>query len=180
MSYFGWSLFVIVALVILVRLGTPLPRDSASHKRRDSGYRSRRNAASRREQTLALDDRTLRSEQYGLVGRPDRIVRVGGVPIPEDWKTARTLQPWHRAQIGLYLLLVEEEYGVRPPYGVIETGDGQRHRIANTLELRQWVLDIADQIRRARGRIDEEIRVRPKEWLCRVCGQRSRCGQSRA
>jgi hypothetical protein len=45
--------------------------------------------------------------------------------------------------MGVYFLLVEEELRIRPPYGFIVCGDGTRHRIDNTGELRAWVLDLA-------------------------------------
>ena len=69
--------------------------------------------------TVALDDVTLFSERLKLVGRPDRIVRQGEHLIPEEWKpTAKRLYPGHRL-LGAYFLLVEEEYGVRPPFGIV-------------------------------------------------------------
>jgi hypothetical protein len=40
------------------------------------------------EPTIALDDLTLYSEALTLVGRPDRIAKIHGVPIPEDWKAS--------------------------------------------------------------------------------------------
>ena len=38
-------------------------------------------------ETVALDDVTLYSERLRLVGRPDRLVKVRGVPIPEEWNS---------------------------------------------------------------------------------------------
>ena len=70
--------------------------------------------------TVALDNVTLTSRRYGLTGRVDRLIRTGGTLIPEEWKSARSLRPWHRAQMGVYFLLVEEEFGVRPPHGFVE------------------------------------------------------------
>lgn len=131
-------------------------------------------------ETVALDDVTLYSETLRLVGRPDRLVKVRGIPIPEEWKSSKKVAPWHIVQLGTYFLLIEEEYGVRPPHGFIVTGDGKRKRVKNTEALRSRVLSIASEIREARRRIEEVIRVSPQEWQCRVCGSRSRCGQSRA
>jgi hypothetical protein len=37
--------------------------------------------------------------------------------------------------------------------GVIVCGDGTRHRVENTDELRAWVLDLAGQIRAARAAV---------------------------
>ena len=82
--------------------------------------------------------------------------------------------------VATYFLLIEEHYGVRPPYGFVVLGNGVRKRIKNTEELREKVLRIAAEIREARLRVEEEIRVSPQKWQCRVCGSRSSCRQSRA
>jgi CRISPR-associated exonuclease Cas4 len=109
----------------------------------------------------------------------DRLIRTGGALIPEEWKSARVLRPWHRAQMGVYLLLVEEEYGVRPPYGVIVTGNGTRHRIDNEEGLRVWVLDLAGRIRAARAQVSAAIPVNPSPGQCAACGMRNQCSQAR-
>src|SRR5437764_11584883 len=63
---------------------------------------------------------TLRSKRLGLVGRPDHVLRSGGVFIPVEQKPHSTwLQPSHALQIAAQCLLVEEIYRVRPPYGVL-------------------------------------------------------------
>jgi hypothetical protein len=77
--------------------------------------------------------------------------------VVEEWKSARTLRPWHRAQMGVYFLLVEEELRIRPSHGFIVLGDSSRHRIDNTEELRAWVLDLAGQIRAARATVTQSI-----------------------
>lgn len=83
--------------------------------------------------------------------------------IPEEWKSGNRVHDSQRAQIGIYFILIEEETGVAPPYGVISLGSGQEVRLENTAELREWVLDVADQIRAARRRIQEEIEVRQRQ-----------------
>jgi CRISPR-associated exonuclease Cas4 len=42
--------------------------------------------------------------------------------------------------MGCYFLLIEEELRIRPSHGFIVCGDGTRHKIENTQELRSWVL----------------------------------------
>ena len=87
--------------------------------------------------TVALDNVTLFSERLRLVGRPDRIERRGDDWIPEEWKpTAKRVNPGHRLQLGAYFLLVEEEFGVRPPFGVVVIRDGVRVEVPNTEGLR--------------------------------------------
>lgn len=128
-------------------------------------------------ETVALDNVTLCSERLKLIGRPDRLVRTEEGLIPEEWKPSKRVYPSHRAQLGAYFLLVEEEYGERPPYGVVVLGDGSRVRVENTEALRSEVLDIAQKIREHRARIREEIPVNSPAWKCRACGQRGNCSQ---
>ena len=129
--------------------------------------------------TVTLDNVTLFSKEHLLVGRPDRIVKQGKALIPEEWKSSKKVEPWHIAQLGTYFILIEEYFGVRPPFGVIVTGDGRRKRIENTEELRAKVLDIARQIREARCEIEVVHAASPERWQCRACGQRSHCSQAR-
>jgi CRISPR-associated exonuclease Cas4 len=131
-------------------------------------------------ETLALDNVTLYSERLRLVGRPDRIVRQGGSLIPEEWKSAKRVSHGYRLQLGAYFLLIEEEYGERPPFGVVVLGDGSRVKVKNTESLRSEVLAIAESIRERRRVIGEAIPVRQPAWKCRICGQRPNCGQARA
>jgi CRISPR/Cas system-associated exonuclease Cas4 (RecB family) len=81
--------------------------------------------------------------------------------------------------MGVYFLLIEEELRVRPMHGFIVLGDGTRHRVENSEELRAWVLRLAGQIRDARTRVDEMIVVEPRPGQCRTCGMRGNCGQAR-
>lgn len=72
--------------------------------------------------------------------------------------------------MGVYFLLMEEETGVRPPHGFIVLGSGEREKVENTAELREWVLDVAEQIRAARMGLEREIPVRQPLGKCRRAG----------
>lgn len=126
-------------------------------------------------ETAALDDVTLTSKRYRLTGRPDRIVKQGKLFIPEEWKSSKKVEPWHLVQLGVYFILIEDHYGVRPPHGFIVLQGGRREWVENTPELRDRVFAVAAKIRERRGRLEEEIQVSPAGWQCRVCGQRSLC-----
>jgi CRISPR/Cas system-associated exonuclease Cas4 (RecB family) len=145
---------------------------------RGRGVRSRRGLS--RGRTLDLDGRNLYSARYGLAGRPDRVFDDGGMPIPEEWKSARRVHDSHRAQMGAYFILLEEETGIRPLYGVIVTGDGKREIVRNTDELRARVLEVADQIRARRRHLVEIIQVTQPAAKCRGCGVRKSCEQRTA
>ncbi len=129
--------------------------------------------------TMSLDRLTLTSVRLGLTGRPDRLIKTGGTILVEEWKTARVLRPWHRAQLGVYFLLVEEELRLRPTHGILVGGDGTRHRVENTAELRAWVLRVAGQIRAARSRVALPLAVAPRPGQCRPCGMQGHCTQRR-
>lgn len=129
--------------------------------------------------TVSLDNLTLTSRKLGLTGRPDRMVETGGTVIPEEWKSARHPGWWHVIQLGVYFLLIEDQKKVRPPYGFLVLGDGTRHRVDNTPELRAKVLEAAAQLRAARANPLTPISVQPKPWQCNRCGQRGNCSQAR-
>jgi len=131
-------------------------------------------------ETLALDDLVMVSERLKILGRPDRIVRHGEFLIPEEWKpSARRIYRGHKLQVIAYCLLVEEEFGVRPPHGVVVLADGVRVEVENTEELRAEVLAVAAKIREHRREIEREIPVRAVAAKCRACGQRKNCSQAR-
>jgi CRISPR-associated exonuclease Cas4 len=143
------------------------------------GGRMRRHHGLGSGKTVALDNLTLTSRRYGLIGRPDRLIPEGGMVIPEEWKSSRRVWPNHWAQLGVYFLLIEDQLGVRPPHGFIVAGDGTRHRVDNTEQLRTWVLEIATQIWAARAAVTVPIQVEPEPGQCTRCGVRQGCRQAR-
>src|SRR5207248_3140612 len=44
--------------------------------------------------------------------------------VADLWKKVRVVRLSHRAQMGAYFLLIEDELGIRPPHGFIVSGDG--------------------------------------------------------
>jgi CRISPR-associated exonuclease Cas4 len=82
--------------------------------------------------------------------------------------------------MGVYFALIEDQLGIRPPHGFLVCGDGSRHRVENTAELRAWVLDPVRQIRAARADVARPIKVDPVAGQCRPCGMRGHCGQARS
>ncbi len=102
--------------------------------------------------TLSADDITLRSSALGLSGKPDRMVLRRGWIIPEEKKGKPTLYEDYILQLGVYLVLIEERFARRPPYGFVVLGNGQRKMIDNTEALRDKVRATAEEIRAARTR----------------------------
>jgi len=127
--------------------------------------------------TISHDNVTLRSQRDRLVGRPDRILVRGESLIIEDKKSARRLHDSHRAQMGVYMLLAEEHYGIRPLHAVVVLGDGSRKKVKNTMALRSQVLEVARQIREARKDVSTELSANASKPKCRSCSQRANCNQ---
>jgi CRISPR-associated exonuclease Cas4 len=97
--------------------------------------------------------------------------------IPEEWKSGNRVYDSHRAQLGVYLLLIEEETGVRPSHGFIVLGDGRRVMVENTPELRARVLELAEKVRVVKRNVRQQIEVNQPSSKCRGCGMRDVCGQ---
>jgi hypothetical protein len=72
---------------------------------------------------------------------------------PSVIKSAGEPHPDRNRQVGAYCLLVEERYGVRPPYGVVVLAGGKRVEVENTEELQAEVLKVAAKIREKPGTV---------------------------
>ena len=118
---------------------------------------------------------TLRSEQLKLAGRPDLLEKADGVYIPVEHKpSARSLQQSHILQVAAQCLLVQDLYGIRPPYGVVVLAGGVREQVTFSPELERGVRRVMDEMRRilARGEPPGPLWVPAK---CRRCGFRHVC-----
>ena len=118
---------------------------------------------------------TLRSRRYGLVGRPDQLIRVGNALVPVEQKpTARRLHQSHILQVAAQCLLVQEVYRIRPPYGIVVLAGGSQHQVefSPALELR-----LLDTMARMRAILDATVPPEPfwAERRCRACAFRHTC-----
>lgn len=136
---------------------------------------------SRPRRIVSHDERVLRSKRLRLVGRPDRILRLeDGTLIPVEKKSGRTVQDSHRAQLGVYLLLIEEETGRRPPYGVIVLDGDVEHRIETTDALLGWTSTLIEGVRAVRAAPNAPCGATPFPAKCRGCSVNASCGFSQA
>ena len=109
------------------------------------------------------------SRKYGLAGKPDMILRNGNQLIPVEIKSAPGQEhpyPSHLLQLAAYCLLIEEQYGIRPEYGIIQYRDKQ-FEIPFNESLEYKLLNRLDLMR------EED----PLNMLPPVCSNRRKCSR---
>jgi len=121
-------------------------------------------------------ERPLFSQQHRLTGRPDYLVLGRGAPIPVEVKSCAAPPAPYRAhllQLAAYCLLVEEQEGQMPPYGILKYGD-RAFRVDYTSALRSELLRVLDSMRRDL-RAPSVDRDHDEPGRCAGCGHRDRC-----
>ncbi len=121
----------------------------------------------------------LNAPNLQLVGKPDYLVKQedGGL-IPVELKSGRApTEPHesHALQLAAYCLLVHENYGVRPSYGILQYKD-KAFAIDYTEDLEEDLLDLLAEMREAM--FDGEVDRNHNDWgRCAKCGVRRYCHQ---
>ena len=123
------------------------------------------------------NEETLYARHLRLVGRPDYLVeQADGTILPVEIKSRRApREPYetHLLQLAAYCLLVEENYGRRPPYGIIQYKD-QAFAIDYTVDLEA---DLVDLLHEMRGEmLLPECHRDHTDWArCAHCSVRTAC-----
>ena len=122
----------------------------------------------------------LYSLSLALSGKPDYIVRdKKGSLIPVEIKSGRAKQPHrgHMLQLAAYCLLVEENYDVAVPYGILVYADKRQHKIEFDKHLRADLVRTIEEMRRAPESRPPQ-RGHSQRQKCRCCSFSQSC-QSR-
>jgi CRISPR-associated exonuclease Cas4 len=123
-------------------------------------------------------ERPLFSHHHRLTGRPDYLVRSGKALVPVEVKSgAAPPQPYpaHVLQLAAYCLLVEEQEGRAPAYGILKYAD-RAFEVDYTPALRAKLLETIDDIRHDLH--DRDVaRSHDQAARCRGCGYRQQCDQ---
>lgn len=124
----------------------------------------------------ARQPRLLRSRRFPLQGRPDYVVQRGDEYIPVELKTGKTPpRPYesHVLQLAAYCQLVSEEFGVRPPHGILAYPEGH-FEVPFSEQLETDLLKTVLRIELAR-RTGEAHRNHENPARCAGCSRREGC-----
>lgn len=121
----------------------------------------------------------LYAHDIGLVGKPDYLVRTGdGTIVPVEVKSSNAPEnPYqsHVMQLAAYCLLVEENYGIRPNYGLIQYND-RAFEVEYSAELEADIIDAVSAMR-ADLYATNVRRSHNRPQLCQACGVQEFCDQ---
>jgi CRISPR/Cas system-associated exonuclease Cas4 (RecB family) len=161
---------IVVSAVIIFTAVSSFTRQRRQEAGADEGAR-----------TLSIDGSTTLkvrhyiSDMQGLAGRPDGLISENGYIIPVERKPlARKLRDRYVAQLLVYMRLIEEFEGKRPPYGYLILGPScRKFKIDNSPERQAWLQNAIDQMR---GIIEgAPARATPLPRKCRKCDVRQAC-----
>jgi len=117
------------------------------------------------------------SRRHGITGRPDAVLLAGDLHVPVEVKTGRTPRGplfSHILQVAAYCLLMEEDFGKAPPYGIIRY-EGASHEIEYNEDLKRLVLGKAEEMRAALARGGGVHRNHNRPGKCAGCSRRASC-----
>lgn len=119
--------------------------------------------------------RTYVSEIQGLAGRPDALIKENGFIIPIERKPlARKLRDRYIAQLLVYMRLVEEFEGKKPPYGYLILGAKcRRIKIENSPERQAWLQGLIDEMQSVLSGTPSKPSPHPRK--CDKCDVREHC-----
>jgi CRISPR-associated exonuclease Cas4 len=120
----------------------------------------------------------LYSSSLNLSGKPDYLVQRMRYILPIEVKSgAAPDEPYrsHVLQLAAYCLLVEQEYGRRPPYGLIHYDD-RTFAINYTRELENELLTTIEWMRQDLGD-GQADRSHNDRYRCLACSYASYCDQ---
>lgn len=118
----------------------------------------------------------LKSERYGLSGRPDYILSIDGELVPVDVKTGRKpMGPLfsHILRVAAYCLILSEEQDAKVTHGILKY-DNIEHEIEFDDELKGLLVSKLGEMRDLM-RTQEVHRNHNRVGKCRSCSRRSIC-----
>ena len=158
-----------------------LPRGQLLYS--DTGFPAGKINSIEKNQQGEKQDKPLISRAYGLIGKPDYLVRTDEGIVPVEVKSTKC-PPGGRAydshvmQLAAYCLLVEDLIERSVPYGIIRYAD-REILVDYTPELRDELLLLLEEMNEAAGAEDVH-RSHGDARRCSGCSMREVCTESLA
>ncbi|MCL5998352.1 MAG: CRISPR-associated protein Cas4 [Chloroflexi bacterium] len=125
------------------------------------------------------NEQALFSASHNITGKPDYLVHENNSIVPVEVKSSlapAAPREGHILQLAAYCLLVEENWAIRPVYGIIKYSD------------RQFAIDYTDDLKAELLRVVAEMRAGAREPAgphrshsdarrCTTCGVRAACDE---
>ncbi len=166
------SIIFVILLVITVIVvdGVAL---SIARLRTDAGF-------TKKLKTVGVDgsktNKEYISEKLGLAGRPDAVIEENGFLIPVERKPLqKKIHERQIAQLLVYMRLIEECEGKRPPYGILVLGKNCKNiKIENSPQKQQWLDELLSQMNLFLTS-GQDVVATPHPIKCRKCPVNQRC-----
>ena len=163
-------LLIVGASLIVIRSF----RKAATQRKSDAGFEKSGVTVSV-DGSATLPAREYISTTQGLAGQPDALIVEEGAILPVERKPlAKKLRDRYVAQLLVYMRLVEEFEGVKPPYGYLLLGPTcRRVKIQNSPERQAWLERHLNEMREIlRGAAPKPA---PHPIKCAKCDVRHKC-----
>ncbi len=168
-----------IVLLAILLVATVIVLDAVSkfarEERKKAGFDDKRSSAALREPG-ALTLKRYMSDIQRLAGTPDALISEGGYIIPVERKPlGKKVRDRYVAQLLVYMRLVEEFEGKKPPYGYLVLGSNSRRvKIYNTEERQAWLQQIIDEMHEILEGKSCAI-PKPDSHKCKKCSVRHSC-----
>lgn len=168
-----------VALFFLVCIAAIIVIDAIAtynrSKKKDTGIESK-DSREIVSGVTSLSPKKYVSNTQGIAGTPDALIIENGYVIPVERKPmARKIRDRYVAQLLVYMRLVEEFEGKKPPYGYLILGRNcRRVKIENTAKRQKWLQGLLDEMRDI---LNDRAKAKPAPYpaKCHRCSVRSHC-----
>lgn len=168
---FFWLLIILTCLVIVLDAFSEIARK----KQRDSGIEPEIRSVIT-PSSIFKETKTYVSQVQLLAGTPDALLVENGYIIPVERKAfGNKMRDRHIIQLLVYMRLIEEFEGKKPPYGYLILGKNKRKiKVLNTQKKQDWLQYCIDEMQ---GVLAREIKATasPHKRKCAKCNVRNLC-----
>lgn len=170
---------IVLAVVLLVMIIIVLDAISmyAAKKRESIGMESMKDAIKNTDEKHSpRGGKYYISDKQLLSGSPDAVINEDGFFIPVMRKPmTKKIKDRHIAQMLVYMRLIEEFEGKKPPYGYLILGAKcRRTKIYNSDEKQEWLQGMLDKMHKILEEGEDAI-AKPQPGKCGSCHVKASC-----